>query len=121
MHDKPPLNGKTNSMLDVKLENPIKHVSNCDHSPSSSCMPSKPIMNYEQIMEKHDKNEMVSPVKAKHDDSLISLDHIRNDDVQFDNELLTNSLNTNEYVCECQCGRIQKVVGDPKKPPWDPP
>ena len=125
MHDEPPLNGKTNDMLDVKVENSMKHVSSCDISPSSSYMPPKPIMNYEQIMEKHDKNEVVSPLKSKHDDSLISLDHIRNDDVQLDNDLLTNSLNANEYVCECQCGRILKVVGDPKherkKPPWDPP
>ena len=125
MIDKPPLNGKTNDMLDVKVENSMKHVSSCDISPSSSYMPPKPIMNYEQIMEKHVKNEVVSPLKSKHDDSLISLDNIRNDDVQLDNDLLTNSLNANEYVCECQCGRILKVVGDPKherkKPPWDPP
>ena len=65
MHDKPPLNGKTNGMLDVKVENSMKHVSSCDNSPSSYCMPPKPIMNYEQIMEKHVKNEVVSLVKSK--------------------------------------------------------
>ena len=83
MHDEPPLNGKTNDMLDVKVENSMKHVSSCDNASSSSCMPPKPIMNYEQIMEKHVKNEVVSPLKSNHDDSLISLDHIRNDDVQM--------------------------------------
>ena len=125
MHDDPPLSGKTNGMLDVKLENPMRHVFSIDNALSSSCMPQKPIMNYEKNMDKHVKNEVVSPVKSKHDDSLTILDYIRKDDVQLDNELLTNSLNANEYVCECQCGRVLNVQGDPthgrNKPPWDPP
>ena len=124
LNDDPTLSGKTNGMLDVKLENHKKHVSSFDNAPSSSYMLLKPKMKYEKVMQKHVRDDVVGLIKLQHDDYLMILNYFSKDDVELDNDLLTGKLNVHDYVCECQCGRKLKIQGGSKhgmeKLPWDP-
>lgn len=46
-----------------ELENPRKHISNFDNTPST-CMPLKPKLEYEKVIEKHVKEDVVNLVKS---------------------------------------------------------
>lgn len=103
----------------------MKHVSNFDNTPSSY-IPLKSKMEYENVMEKHVKEEVV---KSQKDDTLMLLNYIHKGDVEIvDNEslcdLLTCKIGINEYACKCQYGRKLKILGGSKlrmeKPPWHP-